>query len=419
MQLNIQKWLRFSLFNLFLVASVGLLMRYKIGFEFPIFEQKNLQHAHSHFAFTGWVSHTLMVLMVYFFRHDRKINLKKYNAIFIANLVASYGMLVFFIIQGYGVISIIFSTMSMLVSYLFAWVFLRDLKKSDVNSLVKKWFAAATVFSIISTLGTVVLIYLMASHTFSEEMYLASIYYYLHFQYNGWFMFGCIGLFYAYADLRPEHHPALQKTFWIFAISCIPAYLLSILWANLPSWLYWLGVLSATAQVYAWFWFLYVVLKRCRYNFPKTTPLLKNLLIFIGFAMTLKLLLQLGSTIPQMSQLAFGFRPIVIAYLHLVLLGVISLFLLYYVFAEKLLLTSTTIGSGLSIFIIGVVVNELILALQGVASLDYIPIPYVNEMLFGAAIILVSGIGTMAFSSIKNSSIMIQRIKHTDRNSVI
>ncbi len=41
-------------------------MRYKIGFEFPFFNQKNLQHSHSHFAFAGWVSHTLMTLMVYY-----------------------------------------------------------------------------------------------------------------------------------------------------------------------------------------------------------------------------------------------------------------------------------------------------------------------------------------------------------------
>jgi hypothetical protein len=41
-------------------------MRYKIGFEFPFFDQKHLQHSHSHFAFSGWISHTLMVLMIVF-----------------------------------------------------------------------------------------------------------------------------------------------------------------------------------------------------------------------------------------------------------------------------------------------------------------------------------------------------------------
>ncbi len=44
MKLNIQFWLKFSLLNLCLVAALGVLMRYKIGFEFPFFNQK-------HFAF--------------------------------------------------------------------------------------------------------------------------------------------------------------------------------------------------------------------------------------------------------------------------------------------------------------------------------------------------------------------------------
>ena len=66
MHLNSKFWLKFSLLNLLIVALIGLLMRYKIGFEFPFFDQKHLQHSHSHFAFSGWISHTLMVLMIVF-----------------------------------------------------------------------------------------------------------------------------------------------------------------------------------------------------------------------------------------------------------------------------------------------------------------------------------------------------------------
>jgi len=64
MNFNSKFWLKFSLINLLIVALLGLLMRYKIGFEFPYFNQKSLQHSHSHFAFAGWISHTLMVLMI-------------------------------------------------------------------------------------------------------------------------------------------------------------------------------------------------------------------------------------------------------------------------------------------------------------------------------------------------------------------
>ena len=59
------------------------------------------------------------------------------------------------------------------------------------------------------------------------------------------------------------------------------------------------------------------------------------------------------------------------------------------------------IKSGLVVFTIGVLLNEIILAVQGIAAFSYTVIPFVNEMLFGAAIVLVSGIGIMAFYSIK------------------
>lgn len=395
-------WLKFSLVNLLLVAVVGLLMRYKIGFEFPFLEQKNLQHAHSHFAFSGWISHTLMVLMLYFFGENSRIDLKKYNTILLSNLVASYGMLVFFVIQGYGPVSIVFSTASLLIFYVFAYHFIKDVRWARIDRLVKNWFVTGIIFGIISSGGTLMLVYLMATKTISESVYLASVYYYLHFQYNGWFFFVCMGLLYAFLGLGKQH-PFYTTTFWIFSASCVPAYFLSTLWLDLPLWIYILCVLSAIAQTYAWFRFLVIVVKSKNHRFGTLSFLLRYLLIFISVAVSIKILLQLGSTIPKLSQLAFGFRPIVIAYLHLVLLAIISLFLLFYCYAARMLPLSKPIQTGLGIFSVGVLFNEIILAVQGMASFDYIPIPFVNEMLFGAAIILVVGIGIIAFNSLKKT----------------
>jgi hypothetical protein len=78
----------------------------------------------------------------------------------------------------------------------------------------------------------------------------------------------------------------------------------------------------------------------------------------------------LGSTIPALSQLAFGFRPIVIAYLHLVLLAIISLFL-FFIYANHLIHFNKQIKIGIIIFSIGVLLNEIILAIQGIASFSY------------------------------------------------
>ena len=416
MHFNSKFWLKFSLLNLLIVALIGLLMRYKIGFEFPFFDQKHLQHSHSHFAFSGWISHTLMVLMIVFLEkkkvlpqaqddnREKKIEnrfFKKYNSILSANLICAYGMLVFFIIQGYGLFSIIFSTSSIIVSCVFAYYFVKDLKLISNDDLSKNWFKTALFFNVISSFGTFALAYMMISKNILQNEYLASIYYYLHFQYNGWFFFACMGLLFSFLQLKPSENSFFKRTFWLFFLSCIPAYFLSTLWWDLPIWIYLITVVAAFIQVYTWFRFLIIIIKTKReflYNFPF---FLRYILLFVAFALSIKFLLQLGSTIPVLSTLAFGFRPIVIAYLHLVLLAIISLFLLFYVYANHLIHFNRQIKIGVITFSIGVLLNEIILAIQGVASFSYTPIPYVNEMLFGAAIVLVIGIGITAFYSIK------------------
>ena len=154
-------------------------------------------------------------------------------------------------------------------------------------------------------------------------------------------------------------------------------------------------------KVYTWFRFLIIIVKTKREFLENFPFFLRYILLFVGFALSVKFLLQLGSTIPVLSKLAFGFRPIVIAYLHLVLLAIISLFLLFYIYANHLIQFNNQIKRGVIIFSIGVLLNEIILAIQGIASFSYTPIPFVNELLLGAAIVLVLGIGITAFYSIK------------------
>lgn len=404
MPLNTKFWLKISLLNLCIVAALGVLMRYKIGFEFPFLDQKKLQHSHSHFAFAGWLSHTLMVLMVYYLQNkivDFAGN--NYKKIIIANLICSYGMLVSFIIQGYGLVSIALSTASILVSYIFAYRFINHLKVLDDDLLVKNWFKAALFFNVISSLGTFYLAYMMASKNVVQDWYLSSIYYYLHFQYNGWFFFACMGFFFGFLNLRKSEHPFYERTYNLFAIACIPAYLLSILWLDLPIWLYTIMVFAAMIQVFAWFKFLRIVLKTRSNVFENLSPLLRYLLLFAGVALSTKLVLQLGSTIPLISQLAFGFRPIVIAYLHLVLLAMITLFILFYIYANHLIFINKKIKYGIFLFSTGALLNEILLAIQGLASLSYTTIPYVNESLFAIALILFTGIVIISFFSVKKT----------------
>jgi len=118
----------------------------------------------------------------------------------------------------------------------------------------------------------------------------------------------------------------------------------------------------------------------------------------VALAFTVKILLQLGSTIPVVSKLAFGFRPVVIAYLHLVLLAIISVFLLASMYMHKLIKLNKITVIAVGIFVFGVFINELVLAIQGVASFSYIAIPYVHEILYGVSIVLLIGTSLLFFS---------------------
>ena len=397
-------WIRFSIFNLLLVALLGLLMRYKIGFEFPLLDQKSLQHSHSHFAFAGWVSHTLMTLLISFLqKYDlkNKIIFKKYNSILIGNLICSYVMLFSFIIQGYGAVSITFSTLSIFASYWFAYVFFKDCKQIETKSTAVKWFKAAIFFNVISSLGTFALAYMMATKNIHQNEYLASIYYYLHFQYNGWFFFACMGLLLDYLKVTTSSNRIYSQSFILLFWSCIAGYFLSTLWLDLPLWIYSITAISAVVQVVVWFFLFTTIVKENKPLFINLPNYLKYLILFISLALSVKFLLQLGSTIPAVSELAFGFRPIVIAYLHLILLAIISLFLLFYVYANNFVVINKKTILGLILFSLGVILNEVVLGIQGVASLSYTLIPFINESLFGIALLLFTSILWTTFYSKK------------------
>lgn len=401
MEISLHRWIKVSLFNLAIVAAIGTLLRYKIAYSLPWLDQKHLLHGHSHFAFTGWVSQLLMALLVYALgRQSGQNAFIRYRFLLLANLFTAYGMLIAFPLQGYAPASIACSTASIFVSYIFAVRYWRDLNALPVQRPAFAWFRAALIFNAISSLGAFSLAYMMANRIVHQDWYLGAVYFFLHFQYNGWFFFGCMGLLYL---LLQDHLPekTLRHIFRMFALACVPAYFLSALWMPIPVWVFVLVVAAAFVQVIAWGWLLYLL--KGRIGTVMTIPAPGRILFMLAaLALTVKLLLQLGSTIPSLSQLAFGFRPIVIGYLHLVLLGVISIFLLAYVFALGMYPFGRALRAGSIIFIGAVILNEMGLMLQGVAAMSYTPVPVINEFLLGMALLLFAG-SCLLFIGLKRS----------------
>ncbi len=391
-----KKWLLFSFFNLMLVALLGVTLRYKIAFSLPFIDQQKLLHGHSHFAFTGWVTQALMTLLVgYLSERSGRNYFSKYRWILIFNAVTAYGMLFSFPVQGYGFVSILFSTLSLFASYYFAIYYWRDLGRLRVQHISDRWFKVALIGNAISSAGPFSLAYMMASQHMNQAWYLASIYFYLHFQYNVWFFFSCMGLFaYKLQQLNISDR-YLKSVFYGFAVAALPTYLLSVLWLHIPVWLYVVVLLGVSAQLYAWTLFLKCLYKHISGLKRNLSVLSQALFTLAGLAVTIKLLLQTISIIPSVSKLAFGFRPIVIGYLHLILLGIVSLFIIGYAYTFDLLQKTPPVKIGIRIFVAGILINEVLLMSQGVSDLLYVYISHIDILLLGAAVLLFTGAGVI------------------------
>jgi hypothetical protein len=398
-RITIRRWAWIGLFNLFCVASLGLLMRLKFLMPLPWMDQKNFMHAHSHFAFSGWVSHILMVLIL--MRMYGKVGQDtlppKYQRIILANVLLAFAMLISFSSQGYGVYSIVFSTLSLLISYVFAFYCWRDLDEVKLDYIVVYWFRAALFFLVLSSLGTFFLAYLRATHIIDTRKQLASVYFYLHFQYNGWFFFACMGLFSYWLHVKGIilYH---AKTFFVLFFFCVlPTYLLSVLWLNIPAWLYLLLGVVVIVQLLAWTVYVYAVVKAVR-KVDDRTAVVKWMQGGVLLAVFVKLLLQALSAIPSLSQLVYGFRPVVIAYLHLVLLVIITLFIISYIYQMNVLHIRQGTVYWTVIMIVGIVSNELLLALQGVSSLIGFFIQHIPLGLAVVSAMMVCGIAGVFWS---------------------
>ena len=387
-----QQWIRISIINLLIVSFVGVILRYKIAFALPMVDQKHLLHGHSHFAFAGWINQTIMVLIINAIAKQQNESLiKRFTPLLYINLITAYGMLISFAISGYTVYSIIFSTLSIINSYVFGILVWKEINKLGNNLTSYWWFKAGFVFNILSSIGAFALSFLMANSSINQNYYLLAVYAFLHFQYNGWFFFACMGLFISQIEKIVGVYKNFKLIFWLFTIACIPAYFLSVLWLPIQALGYSFIVLAAILQCLGW-GFLLIIIYR---NQEQFVALFNNkgrwLAYLAGIALSIKLLLQLISTIPFLGQLAFGFRPVVIGYLHLMLLGVISLFLLGYIYTNHLYKLNFYTKIGSIVFVVGIILNQIILLVQGVEAMNYVGIPFINEILFTLAIIMFSG----------------------------
>jgi hypothetical protein len=321
-----RKFVSVPLIFLFLGSLLGLFLRWQFISPTPHVNYVFFLHAHSHVMFLGWTFNTLFIAFT--LNHVLEIEQRSFRFLFVILQFLVLGMLISFPLQGYGFYSILFSTLHTFVAIAFIVKFFNRTKHVTSTSA---WYARfALIFFLISTAGPFSLGYLISAGLSHTNWYNFSIYFYLHFQYNGFFLFGVLSLFFDLLERGDvKFNIAKAKVVGlIIGASCLPAYFLSTLWAKPGNLFYLLAGLAALFQIFGWIVLVRLIVENAK-GIKTTFNQGSIQFLFIALiAFTLKLILQSMSAWPPAAQFAFELRPVVISYLHLVLLGVISLPLL-------------------------------------------------------------------------------------------
>lgn len=390
---TLQRWFKIALFNLLLVATVGVLMRYAFVDEIPSFEYIHWLHAHSHLAILGWVYLALFVLIVKVFIPQESRSIKRYRILFVASLLIVWGMLFAFIAGGYWFLSIGLLVIHVLLSYFFVWTVWRDLASADRNRMSVRLLRMALLFQVISTLAWWTMPFLVSHGLKGTEYYYMAIQYFLHFQFNGWFMFGVLGLFFRFLEEKGVQVPRKESSlfFMLLVVSCFLTYALAVAWSNPLPVIFFINGTGVTIQFLALIVFV-MLLYRIRKGIHMTFSRVEHIFIYAALScLILKIFIQTAVVIPDIAKVGYTIRNFVIGFMHLILLGVITMGIFGSVFHTGLL--SQKSKKGAILVLIGFLLVELLLFGQGIlfwAELGFMP--YYYESLVVSSIFIWVGV---------------------------
>ncbi len=410
-----QNWTRWAFGFFFLAVCLGLVMRSFHVIEIPYFEYRNILHTHSHLALLGW-GHLMLVGGMVFGLVKEKDQLKDYKLLFLGTVISLLGMLFSFPFQGYGAVSISFSTLHVLLSYGFAYKLLRVIKSEEKTPAIRL-IRLSIWFMVISTFGLWSLGPVSATLGRMHELYFMTIQWFLHFQLNGWFVLGVLGLILLYFEEKgfKINWPAYQE--WVLVISVVMTFMLALTWAEPQPIFFQINGLAVIIQLVAYFWILKSV-----FSLVKTDQMVSyaRLLLVLALAsLVAKAILQGLLVFPSIAVISYSIRMYVIGFLHLVLLGAMTMGVSAVAIARGWINEQPISRLGWILLISGFVITEILLFLQG--TLIWLKmgfLPDYNLWLFLASCLfpsslafLIAGLRSYEFSnqSITNPKIQLQK----------
>lgn len=399
-----KSWLLSCFINFFIASVMGLLLRTMHVVPLDWVNYQFLLHGHSHVAMLGWVYMMLYALIFHFFLPKEAQQKTVYNKLFWITEIAVIGMMIYFPFQGYALFSITFSTLHILCSYYFCRLMWKDSQPKTIPE--KLLLRTALFFMVLSTLGVWCLGPALGLLGKASAFYQIAIQFFLHFQFNGWFLFAVLALFFNQLNATVN-----EKQFRLFynllVVSTVFTLALPVSWFLTDPIFHWINILGVSLQLVAFLIFVKMMRPHFQLFFNSLKKMEKTVFSFALFCLGLKVGIQLVVIIPELAQVSHQIRNFVIGFIHLTMLGIITGFLFAIALKNSFLDPKNKfIQWGISLFLVGFVLTEALLFLQGLfLYFNEGEFPFYNQYLLLASSFLPVGLCFIVSSiySSKNS----------------
>lgn len=396
---------------LYFIITILLGLSLRVSYIADVFFNiRHVTHSHSHIGLLGWIYTILSSLICQYFL--RETDRKPYFILFLCTQFCILGMLFSFPFGGYFLYSIIFSSLFIICTYCFSIFFLKRSKKYnfirfsisksvDVENdkpLSLRFVHWGIYFLILSSIGIWLLPVAIVKAGKGSDWYNSALYFFLHFQYNGWFLAVLFGLLVGEIEHKSLlNSKRLKGALYNFVIGTIGSVTLSwVGFFNEPI-MYIIGNISGFLLLASIF-----ELYRAYMQLEKPAFLMQ---MFLLLCMLKTIFMFLGS-FPWIAEVVLPNREFVISYLHFTFLGVIGFGVLH--FLEKNLHIHFPYWS-LSLYTTAFVGSEILIAYKGIAILCELFVPdnyYLLLVIFSSLFFIAVGYWCyIIFRKVRNKSI--------------
>ena len=352
-KLNIRTDVRWAFTYCVIVVCLGIFMRSVQVVDYPFeFNYRNIVHTHSHLALLGFVYVLLSAILVRTFIPLNAQLHKRYQWLFYITQLSVLGMLCSFPFQGYGAVSISFSSVFIFCTYFFAKFFMKYATSPFVKMGI--WYL------ILSSLGIWLMPVTIVKYGKFSDMYMCAIAFFLHFQYNGFMLSSLMGLFIKKYGWEVQYPQLIKRVFILFQAGIIGSLFIS--WVGYFS--YPIYYIVGGASVLIWLIAVVMILRL----YLKTQPKSFLATVFISFFIA-KVVMMFTGAFPVLTPYLFKNIDLLISYLHFNFLGIVTIGLL--LFLEEVYKVNRWL---VYLFLFAFITTEVLITYKGFSVIVNYPI---------------------------------------------